>query len=115
MIAGRVIGLQKALKILVFAFISTISPVLAQTDSSVPKNEQLIEFRDADIRSAFRSLAEAINRNIVIHPDVQGRVTIKLRNVGVIEAMRTIAGLHGYVVKDRDKLISVEPLMTQDR
>lgn len=47
------------------------------------RNSNLIsmDFQDADIIAVLRSLAEVSGYNIIVHPDVKGKITMRLLNV----------------------------------
>jgi len=55
-----------------------------------PKKLYSFSLRDADVRDVFMAVAKQTDFSIVVAPDVQGRVTVELKNVTLPEAMDTI-------------------------
>lgn len=57
--------------------------------------ERLYSFslRDADIREVLMALSKQTSFNIVVDPNVQGRVTLDLKNVSMAEALDTLTEL----------------------
>jgi MSHA type pilus biogenesis protein MshL len=49
--------------------------------------------RDADIREVFMAISKHANFNVVADPDVQGKVTVDLKNVTLTEALDTLSDL----------------------
>ena len=75
---------------LVLFGIAWAAPVEAQPRIS-------LEVRDADVRETLRLLTEAGGLNLVIGPDVQGTVTLRLRNVPVEDALQIVLKTTGLV------------------
>ncbi|MEE8404384.1 MAG: hypothetical protein V3S17_03230, partial [candidate division Zixibacteria bacterium] len=59
-----------------------------------------LQFQSADIRSVLRFLADYGEVNVVVAPDVQGAVTIKLTNVLWRNALDIIGRTYGLAVVD---------------
>jgi type II secretory pathway component HofQ len=57
-----------------------------------------MEFQDADIKTVIQLLAKQAGANIVIGSDVQGKVTLSLREVPWMDALQAVAKTGGYVV-----------------
>ena len=78
-----------------------LTPVMAQDqpkDSTAPiKN---VEFQGSDIRAALTFLADYGNVNVVIAPDVTGKVTIRLREVQWRDAMDIIGRTYDLAIVD---------------
>ena len=85
----------------VLVVLAMFSPVMAQDqpkDSSAPiKN---VEFQGSDIRAALTFLADYGNVNVVIAPDVTGKVTIRLRDVQWRDAMDIIGRTYDLAIVD---------------
>ncbi len=54
-----------------------------------------LDFQDADITAILRLLGDVSGYNVVIHPDVKGKITLKLINVPWDQAMDLILKTHG--------------------
>ncbi|MEW5795651.1 MAG: secretin N-terminal domain-containing protein [Candidatus Zixiibacteriota bacterium] len=78
-----------------------LTPTMAQdqpTDATAPiKN---VEFQGSDIRAALTFLADYGNVNVVIAPDVVGKVTIRLREVHWRDAMDIIGRTYDLAIVD---------------
>lgn len=73
------------------------------------KTEQLFSFslRDASIRSALFALAKQTSFNIVVDPDVDGKVTVDLKNVTLTEALDLLTDLIGLSYGVKNNIIRV--------
>lgn len=69
-----------------------------------------LDFHEADIQNILRLLAEVGNVNIVTSDDVEGAVTIRMRNVPWDQALDVILQARGLGMVRRDNLIRVAPL-----
>ncbi len=61
-----------------------------------------VDFRDIPVEDVVRSIAEQADVDVVLSPNVTGRMTVKLTDVTLEEALRSILEVHGfdYVVGD---------------
>ncbi|MBI2988107.1 MAG: secretin and TonB N-terminal domain-containing protein [Deltaproteobacteria bacterium] len=71
--------------------------------------ERLYSFslRDADIREVLMALSKQTSFNIVVDPDVQGRVTVDLKNVTMADALDTLTELLGLSYRIKQNIIRV--------
>src|SRR5215475_8117700 len=74
-------------------------PLLAQSPISV-------DFRDADLRDFFLMMGQTANVNIVLHPAVQGKITLEVHDVSwdvlldvVMKNYRLSRETHGNVIR----------------
>ncbi len=74
-----------------------------------------LDFKDADIHNILRLLAEVGSVNIVTSDDVQGTVTIRMRNVPWDQALDVILQAKGLGMVRRGNLIRVAPLETLEQ
>ena len=73
------------------------------------KPERVYSFtlRDADIHEVLLSISKETSYNVVVDPDVQGTVTLDLKNVTLTDALDTLTDLLGLTYKVRRNLIRV--------
>ena len=57
-----------------------------------------MEFQDADIRAILTLLAKQAGVNIVFGSDIQGKVTLSLRDVPWMDALEAVVKTSGYIV-----------------
>src|SRR5258708_30094297 len=57
-----------------------------------------ISVHDADIRDVIMALAVTGNMNVVVGPEVSGKITLNLKDVPCIEAMNAVARTLDFVV-----------------
>lgn len=70
-----------------------------------------LEVQKADITSVLRVFAELMHVNLVVTDDVQGEVTLSLRNVRVSDAFATVLQAKGLAYeKDGKNIYRVAPL-----
>ncbi|HWP46870.1 MAG TPA: secretin and TonB N-terminal domain-containing protein [Candidatus Limnocylindrales bacterium] len=74
-----------------------------------------LDFKDADIRDVFRAIAEINNLNLVLHPEVRGRVTVRLINVPWDQALDVILKLHGLAVEIERNILRIASHATFQR
>jgi len=74
-----------------------------------------LDFKDADIHNILRLLAEVGGVNIVTGDDVEGAVTIRMRNVPWDQALDVILQAKGLGMVRRGNLIRVAPLTTLEK
>ena len=70
------------------------------------------EFKDIDIHNLLRVIAEVSKKNVVVADDVQGRVTIRLRNVPWDQALELILRSKGLGKEEIGNIVRVAPLKT---
>ncbi|MCK4607372.1 MAG: hypothetical protein KAU35_08765 [candidate division Zixibacteria bacterium] len=97
--------------LLILLLAACMAPLAAdkQPDPNVPIES--VQFQSADIRSVLTHLADYGGVNVVIAPDVAGRVTIKLDNVMWRQAMDIIGRTYDLAIVDEEGgYIRVMPL-----
>lgn len=62
---------------------------------------------DADARSFFLSLTTDTDYNIVVHPDVSGKISLQLRHVTVPEVLKIARDVYGYDFVRKGNLFTV--------
>ncbi len=96
--------------IIVLIVIVTILPVLADRNTPVT-----MDFRGADLRDVFRSLAQIAEVNLITHQSVQGEITLNLRDVPFNQAIELITLINDLDYKwVGNTLLIAEPTEIQD-
>jgi len=72
-----------------------------------PERVYSFTLRNADIHEVMLSISKQTSYNIVVHPDVQGSVTLDLKNVTLTDALDTLTDLLGLTYKVKRNLIRV--------
>lgn len=67
-----------------------------------------LDFRECDIRNLIRIIAEVSNQNIIVGDDVEGKVTVRLLNVPLNEALQVILKSRGLEMFRLGNVIIVE-------
>jgi type IV pilus assembly protein PilQ len=68
------------------------------------------DFKDADIKNVLRLIADISGKNMIISESVAGRVTLKLDNIPLDEAMELILDTHGLGSIVTNNIIRIETL-----
>ncbi len=72
-----------------------------------PERVYSFTLRDADIHEVMLSISKQTSYNIVVEPDVQGSVTLDLKNVTLTDALDTLTDILGLTYKVKRNLIWV--------
>ncbi|AZR73561.1 hypothetical protein BBF96_09270 [Anoxybacter fermentans] len=77
---------SKCVLILIFIlFYLFLTPVQADENTLIS-----MDFKDADLRDVFRTLAQIAEVNLIVHQSVQGKITLTLNEVSFEEAIKLI-------------------------
>lgn len=68
-----------------------------------------ISARDVDAAVFFASLINDSAYSVAIHPDVQGEITLSLKQVTLAEALRVIEDMFGYEIKLKGRVYHIYP------
>jgi|Deesub1362A_J573_1020465.scaffolds.fasta_scaffold00183_18 type IV pilus assembly protein PilQ len=68
-----------------------------------------LDFQDADIVPIFRFLGEVSGYNVVIHPQVKGRITLKLMNVPWDQALEIILQTFNLGMSIEGNILTIAP------
>lgn len=74
-----------------------------------------IEVEDAPARAFFTGLGDTTGQNILVHPQVSGRVTLKLRRVTLEQVLDSMRDLYGYDYRRVSTGFMVLPATIQTR
>lgn len=105
---------MKLSRILFFALVCTslCGPSSAQ-DAAEPRFDVRVE--DAPARAFFESLADGTPKNMLVHPDVKGRISVHLKQVTIEEALEAVRDLYGYDYRPVTRGYMVLPATLQTR
>lgn len=68
-----------------------------------------ISARDVDAAVFFASLISGTSFSVAIHPDVRGEITLALKQVTLVEALRVIEDMFGYEIKLTGRIYHIYP------
>ena len=68
-----------------------------------------IKVDQVNAREFFMGLVKGTAYNMVVHPDVKGRITLDLKNVSIDEVMQTMRNVYGYDYEKTDMAYRVYP------
>lgn len=85
-------------------------------EASVPRERQLfgeprldIQARDVDARAFFTGLVKNSHFSIAIHPDVQGTITLDLKQVRLRDVLEIVQEIYGYDVQQTGNIFRIYP------
>jgi hypothetical protein len=74
-----------------------------------------VNVMDADARDFFMGLVAGTSRNLIVHPDVTGRVTLTLKQITLSEVLDTVRDVYGYDYRRNSGTYIVLPAALQTR
>ena len=81
------------IRILPFLFL----PLVAVVRADVPVEARYdVQVNDAPARAFFEGLVAGTPINMLVHPDVKGRITLSLKQVTLVEALEAARDMYGY-------------------
>jgi len=90
--------------------------VPARPVAPAPVEERFdVNVMNADARDFFMGLVAGTNRNLIVHPDVTGTVTLTLKQVTLTEVLDTVRDVYGYDHRRTGGTYIVLPAALQSR
>ncbi|MBL4742751.1 MAG: MSHA biogenesis protein MshL, partial [Idiomarina sp.] len=69
----------------------------------------VLQAKQVDAQEFFHSLGVDSPYNIVVHPNVSGKISVNLKDVTVDETLDVIADMYGYEVRRDNRMIQIYP------
>lgn len=64
---------------------------------------------DVDAKDFFQAIVRGSRYNVIIHPDVSGKISLSLNNVTLAEAFTVVEEVYGYEVIRRGNIVQIFP------
>ena len=111
----QLLAQQESMTTVTTAGSAAVNTTAAAAEEDVCDGCVTLDFEDADIRNVLEILSYKAKVNIVPSPDVQGLVTIKLKNVTWQDALNVILKTYGYGYDQRGNVIVVTTVQNLKR
>lgn len=80
-----------------------------KTKDMVQEQRFVLQAKAVDAREFFYSLTIDTPYNIIVHPDVEGEISLDLKDVTIAETLAVIEDTYGYEIKQTGRMIQVFP------
>ncbi len=84
-------------------------------DSSQPEKKFNIVADNAAAKSFFLELVDGTSLNVVVHPEVQGNISLSLKNVTVHDVLEAVQKIYGFGFESSQQSIKILPVSLQTR
>ena len=90
---------------------SALMPPLLAGPAKAGQTQELFDISvdEVNARDFFMGLVKGTRYNMVVHPDVDGTISLELQNVSVDEVMEVVNAVYGYPYKKRGNLYKILP------
>ncbi|MEJ2686102.1 MAG: secretin N-terminal domain-containing protein, partial [Gammaproteobacteria bacterium] len=94
-----------------------LPPVTVQAPHQTPPSQQRFNMSVNEVPAGqfFMGLVKGTPYNMVVHPDVKGKISLDLKNVTVDEVMNTVRDVYGYEFRREGNLFEVLPARLRSR
>lgn len=88
-----------------------LTPQLGRYNRAITEREARFDIGVNQVPASdfFAGLVDGSNRNMVVHPDVDGTISLQLKDVTVSEVMEITKDIYGYEYEEKGRLIKVFP------
>lgn len=103
------------------AVANALLPPVSTLASALPKAHEVLDerfnvaFNNVPAQQFFNSLVAGTRYNMLVHPEVSGNITAKLRDVTLVEALDAVRELYGYDYRIEGTRVYIRPLSIQTR
>lgn len=100
---------------------NALLPPAARLAEQLPKARAVLEerfnvsFNNVPAQQFYNSIVAGTRYNMLIHPEVSGNISAKLKDVTLVEALDAMRDLYGYDYKIEGSRIYIRPLTMQTR
>ncbi len=94
-----------------------MNPPPVDSGQSIKKDNQRFDISVSNVPADqfYMSLVEGTNYNIVVHPDLEGSISLNLKNVTITEVMDAVRDVYGYEFERTDYGLRVLPNAMETR
>jgi len=79
-------------------------------NSILQESRFVLQADEVEARDFFYSLTVDTPYNIIVHPDVDGTISVDLKDVTIAETLDVIEDTYGYEIKQNNRMIQVFPM-----
>ena len=80
-----------------------------ETDTDAPEKTINVSVEELPAREFFFGVVGGTGANVVVHPDVEGAISLDLRDVTLDEVLALVQDLYGYEYRKRGNTYSISP------
>ncbi len=106
-------GFAPALALLTCLTLGTALPAAAQPAANGAEETITMNMRDAEIRSLIQWVADQTGRNMVVHRDVKGKVTVlsarPMTRTEIWNTFLSVLQVHGFAAIETDEAVKIVP------
>ncbi|MGZ4978416.1 MAG: secretin N-terminal domain-containing protein [Methylobacter sp.] len=97
------------------ALVPDFNQTLATSQNTAQQSRLNISVNEADAREFFMGLVVDTDENMLIHPEVSGKISLELKNVTIAQVLDAVQKLYGYDYKKNDMGYIIYPATLQTK